>query len=142
MMGVAAVAAGNLPHQRQPQPHNAGLLGMAVHPIEGLEDAFARRLGHPGPAIQRLDAQPVGDFAGQGLLPGPGMIDPGITVPGTAEVRVGLRATHRHRPRLPRQAQQHRLIALRLIAPGVFQQVAQQPAQQARIAGHGRVGSA
>ena len=33
MMGVAAVAAGNLPHQRQPQPHVAGLLGMAVHPI-------------------------------------------------------------------------------------------------------------
>ena len=139
MMGVAAVAAGNLPHQRQPQPHVAGLLGMTIHPIEGLEDAFARRLGHPGPAIQHLDAQPVGDFAGQGLLPGPGMIDPGITVPGTTGVRAGLRATHRHRPRLPRQAQQHRLIALRLIAPGVFQQVAQQPAQQARIAGHGRV---
>ena len=70
------------------------------------------------------------------------MIDPGITVPGTTGVRAGLRATHRHRPRLPRQAQQHRLIALRLIAPGVFQQVAQQPAQQAGIAGHGGVGSA
>ena len=38
MMGVAAVAAGNLPHQRQPQPHIAGLLGIAVHPIEGLEE--------------------------------------------------------------------------------------------------------
>ena len=115
---------------------------MAIHPIEGLEDAFARRLGHPGPTIQHLDAQPVGDFAGQGLLPGPGMIDPGITVPGTAGVRVGLQTTHRHRPRPPRQAQQHRLVAFRLVAPGVFQQVAQQPAQQARIAGHGRVGSA
>ena len=54
-MGVAAVATGNLPHQRQPQPHVAGLLGMAIHPIEGFEDTFARRLGHPGPAIQHLD---------------------------------------------------------------------------------------
>jgi hypothetical protein len=115
---------------------------MAIHPIEGLEDAFARGLGHPGPAIQHLDAQPVGGFAGQDPLPGPGMIDPGITAPGTAGVRVSLRATHRHRPTLPRQAQQHRLIALRLVAPGVFQQVAQQPAQQAHIAGHGRVGGA
>ena len=142
MMGVAAVAAGNLPHQRQPQPHVAGLLGMAIHPIEGLEDAFARGLGHPGPAIQHLDAQPVGDFAGLSPLSGPGMIDPSMAVPGMAGVRVSLRATHRHRPTLLRQAEQHRLIALRLIAPGVFQQVAQQPAQQAGIAGHGGVGSA
>ena len=114
---------------------------MAIHPIEGLEDAFARRFGHPGPAIQHLDAQPVGDSAGQGPLPGPGMIDPGVTVPGTAGVRVSLRVAHRHRRTLPRQTEQHRLIIVRLIAPGVFQQVAQQPAQQARITGHGRVGS-
>ena len=115
---------------------------MAIHPIEGLEDAFARRFGHPGPAIQHLDAQPVGGFAGLAPLPALRMIDPGMADPGMAGLRVSLRAAHRHRPRLPRQAQQHRLIALRLIAPGVFQQVAQQPAQQARIAGHGRVGSA
>ena len=109
---------------------------MAIHPIEGFEDAFARSFGHPGPAIQHLDAQPVGGFAGLDPLPALRMIDPGMADPGMAGARVG------HRPALPRQAQQHRLIALRLIAPGVFQQVAQQPAQQARIAGHGRVGSA
>ena len=115
---------------------------MAIHPIEGLEDAFARRFGHPGPAIQHLDAQPVGDFAGQGPLPAPGMIDPGMAVPGMAGAHVGLRVAPDHRPTLPRQAKQHRLVPLRLIAPGVFQQVAQQPAQQAGIAGHGRVGGA
>jgi len=142
MMGVAAVATGNLPHQRQPQPHVAGLLGMTIHPIEGLEDAFARRFGHPGPAIQHLDAQPVGGFTGQGPLPGPGMIDPGIAAPGMSGVRVSLRVAPGYRPTLPRQAQQHRLVTFRLVAPGVFQQVAQQPAQQARIAGHGGVGSA
>jgi hypothetical protein len=59
-----------------------------------------------------------------------------------AGVRVSLRVAHSHRPALLRQTQQHRLITVRLIAPGVFQQVSQQPAQQAGIAGHGRVGSA
>ena len=130
MMGVAAVATRNLPHQRQPQPHVAGLLGMAVHPIEGLEDAFARGFGHPGSAIQHLDAQPVGGFAGFVPLRGLGMAG------------LGLRAGAGQQSALLRQAQQHRLVAFRLVAPGVFQQVAQQPAQQAGIAGHGGVGSA
>ena len=101
MMGVAAVATGNLPHQRQPQPHVAGLLGMAIHPIEGFEDAFARRFGHPGPAIQHLDAQPVGGFTGLGPLPGPGMACVGMAGPGMSGVRVSLRAAHSHRPALP-----------------------------------------
>lgn len=69
---------------------------MAIHPIEGLEDAFARRFGHPGPAIQHLDAQPVGGFAGLGRLPAPGMIDPGM-----AGAHVGLRVAPDHRPTLP-----------------------------------------
>ena len=42
---------GDLPHQRQPQAHPAGPLGMAGQAEEGFEDALAVGLGHPGPTV-------------------------------------------------------------------------------------------
>jgi hypothetical protein len=68
---VAAVALGDLAHQREAKPAAATGLGRAGQAIEGLEDPLALAFGHARPVIAHLD--------------------PGASVGGAADPHLGLR---------------------------------------------------